>query len=295
MNKPIFFVLTSIFLLLIAVGLVLLFVGSGARPQEFDGQRALADVAYQMSLGPRVAGTQAHEAAIDWMLDSLQAAGWQVGIQQSEVLGHSIQNVVAKRGSGTPWIILGAHYDSRMLADQDADPVLAQQPVPGANDGASGVAVLLELARVIPDNYSGTVWIVMFDAEDNGGFQGWDWILGSRGFAASLESAPDAVIVVDMIGDADLQIYEERNSDQVLRKSIWDAASALGYGDLFIAEIKFSMLDDHTPFLERGIPAVDIIDFDYPYWHTSEDTLDKISASSLQAVGDTVLAWLLSR
>jgi Zn-dependent M28 family amino/carboxypeptidase len=98
-----------------------------------------------------------------------------------------------------------------------------------------------------------------------------------------------------MIGDADLNIYLEKNSNPELSAEIWAQAAALGYDEYFINEEKFSMLDDHTPFLENGIPAVDIIDFDYPYWHTTEDTANKVSVESLQIVGDTMLAWLSSK
>ena len=203
-----------------------------------------------------------------------------------------VRNVIAKRGTGAPWTILGAHYDSRLKADHDPDPANHDQPVPGANDGASGVAVLLEVARVLPEELEGEVWLAFFDVEDQGQLPGWDWILGSRALADSLEGKPDAVIVVDMIGDADLNIYQENNSDPGLTAEIWDIAARLGYADQFIPQTKFSMLDDHTPFLEKGIRAIDIIDFDYPYWHTIGDTADKVSASSLQAVGDTVLHWL---
>ncbi len=216
-------------------------------------------------------------------------------IQKTEMLGHPIQNVIAKRGSGKPWIILGAHYDSRLHANQDPDLAARELPVPGANDGASGVAALLELARVLPRDIDGQIWLVFFDAEDNGNIEGWDWILGSRAFADSLQSKPDGVVVLDMIGDADLNIYLEGNSDSALSAEIWQQAAELGHEDVFINSVKYSMLDDHSPFLARGIPAVDIIDFDYPYWHTRADTLDKISANSLQAVGETLLAWLLAQ
>jgi len=98
-----------------------------------------------------------------------------------------------------------------------------------------------------------------------------------------------------MIGDADLNIHYEGNSDIVIREEIWSAAAELGYGDIFIPTEKYNMLDDHTPFLEKGIPAVDIIDFDYAYWHTTEDTPDKVSAESLKVVGDTLRHWLAAQ
>jgi Zn-dependent M28 family amino/carboxypeptidase len=263
-------------------------------PVRFDGQRAYADVQTQVAFGARIPGSEGHAKVQEWMREELESAGWQVEVQESEALGHPIQNIVAKRGDASPQIILGAHYDTRMFADNDPDPANHSLPVPGANDGASGVAVLLELARVLPDD-TVPVWLVFFDAEDNGRIPGWDWILGSREFVRNNPLQPQAVVIVDMIGDADLNIYKERNSDPDLTGEIWAVANSLGYGSVFIPEYKFSVLDDHTPFLEAGIPAVDIIDFDYPYWHTVQDTPDKVSAESLQAVGETVQAWVMGR
>ena len=98
-----------------------------------------------------------------------------------------------------------------------------------------------------------------------------------------------------MIGDADLNIFMERNSDQLLTEEIWGIAATLGYENRFIPEQKYQIIDDHLPFVQAGIPAVDIIDFDYPFWHTVEDTIDKVSPESLEIVGDVVLAWLLGR
>jgi glutaminyl-peptide cyclotransferase len=250
-------------------------------------------VEYQVSLGPRLPGSAAHAQAVDWMLAELQNAGWSSEVQETQLMGHPIRNVIAKRGQGEPWLIIGAHYDSRFWADEDPDPNNHRQPVPGANDGASGVGVLLELARTLPADLDKQIWLVFFDTEDQGRIPDWDWILGSRAFVDALESTPDAVMVIDMIGDADLNIYMERNSDPELTQSVWAKAAELGYSDQFITEPRHAMLDDHTPFIERGIPSVLLIDFDYPYWHTLEDTPDKISAQSLQAVGDTVTAWLL--
>jgi len=257
----------------------------------FDGQRAYEDVQTQVAFGPRIPGSKSHAQVQEWMREQLESAGWQVEIQESESLGHPIQNIVAKRNDEPPQILLGAHYDSRMFADNDPDTANHTQPVPGANDGASGVAVLLELARTLPDE-SPDVWLVFFDAEDNGNIEGWNWILGSREFVRINRTQPRAAVIVDMIGDADLNIYRERNSNAQLTDEIWDVAQTLGYEDVFIPEHKYSMLDDHTPFLEAGIPAVDLIDFDYPYWHTLADTPDKVSPKSLEAVGKTLWTWI---
>ncbi|MGZ9221248.1 MAG: M28 family peptidase [Anaerolineales bacterium] len=263
-------------------------------PLTFNGQRAYADVETQVAFGPRLPGSEGHAMIREWMREELVAASWQVEVQESEALGHPIQNIVAKRSAEAPQIIIGAHYDSRIFADQDPDPSQHTNPVPGANDGASGVAVLLELARTLPEDTQ-PIWLVFFDAEDNGNIEGWDWILGSREFVRNNPVQPRAVIIVDMIGDADLNIYKERNSDPALTDEVWETAKRLGYQNKFIPEYKHSMLDDHTPFLQAGMPAMDIIDFDYPYWHTTHDTPDKVSAESLLAVGETLRVWVMQQ
>jgi glutaminyl-peptide cyclotransferase len=294
--------------LYILIGLILILALGGFRfgqlraaqkallPLSFSGERALKDIEKQLKFGPRIPGTPGHDLIVEWMVSELQRYGWETTIQDTEVMGIPVRNVIGKRGNhnhSTPWLVLGAHYDTRMYADEDRDPEKRGEPVPGANDGASGVAVLLELARVLPKDLPGEMWLVFFDAEDNGRIPGWDWILGSRAFVAALEEHPDAALVVDMIGDADLQIYYERSSDQDMLQSIWRQAARLGYSQ-FIPEPKYHMLDDHTPFLQAGIRAGVLIDFDYPYWHTTEDTLDKVSADSLEAVGRTLQEWLVN-
>ena len=257
----------------------------------FDGQRAYADVQTQVAFGPRIPGSDGHAQVQAWMREELESAGWQVEVQESEALGNPVQNVIARRNAESPQIILGAHYDTRIFADNDPDYANHTKPVPGANDGASGVAVLLELARTLPKD-TVNVWLVFFDAEDNGRIEGWDWILGSREFVRKNVFQPHAVVIVDMIGDADLNIYKEQNSNSALTDEIWATAKSLGYESQFVPEYKYSMLDDHTPFLEAGIPAVDLIDFDYPYWHTIEDTPDKVSSESLEVVGKTLWTWI---
>jgi len=251
------------------------------------------DVVYQVSLGPRSPGSPAHAQVQQYILSELDKAGWTAEIISTQYGGQTIQNIIAKqRPDSRPGIILGAHYDTRFTADRDPDPGKRNLPVPGANDGASGVAVLLELSRSLKANYKDEIWLVFFDAEDNGRIPGWDWILGSRSFVDELDGQPDAAVIVDMVGDADLNLYYEKKSDPQLSQQIWEQAAKLGYGDVFIPQLKHSIIDDHVPFLEAGIPAVDIIDIDYPYWHTTADTVDKTAPASLQAVGDTLLSWL---
>jgi glutaminyl-peptide cyclotransferase len=259
--------------------------------KQFDPQRAYDDIKYQLSLGPRTAGSQAHKQVRSYISSELESAGWQVDEPEQELDGKSIYNIIGKRGNGDQWVIIGAHYDSRMFADRDPDQSLRNQAVPGANDGASGVAVLLELGRTLSKNLNMTIWLVYFDAEDNGTIPGYDWIMGSQVFVQNLENKPDKVIIIDMIGDKDLTIYQELNSDQSLTASIWSVANELGYNQ-FKPAPKNRILDDHVPFIDAGIPAVDIIDIDYPYWHTTQDTLDKVSAQSLKAVGETLTNYL---
>jgi len=258
---------------------------------DFDGERALADVAKQVALGSRVPGSQAHREAGDWILGQLQQAGWTTEVQEFEHRGVRLRNLIARAGPEAPGgILLGTHYDTRPQADRDAVSPMAA--VPGANDGASGVAVLLELARVLPkERLRVPLQLVFFDGEDSGRLDGWPWAVGSTEFVRQGNKLPARAVIVDMVGDADLQLYLEGNSDPELAAEIWAVAREAGMS-AFIAEPGRNIIDDHVPFLDAGIPAIDIIDIDYPYWHTTEDTLDKVSAASLAQVGETLLAWL---
>jgi len=284
-----------LFRLLLAAGAGLLGLLACARPTPapavFDGQRAYTWVEQQCALGPRVTGSPARDAALQLLRDTLEAQGWTVEEQAFDYRGVTVRNLLAWRGEG-PAVLLGAHYDSRAAADQE-DPT---RPVPGANDGASGVAVLLELARVLDLDWGQRrVYLAFFDAEDNGELQAWPWSVGAEAMAADWEargySPLEQVVVVDMVGDADLQLYFDAHSDPELRAALWTLAAELGYS-AFIPQVKYAMIDDHLPFARRGIPAVDIIDFDYPYWHTTQDTPDKVAPASLEAVGRVLETWL---
>lgn len=283
--------------LCLPVGLTLLVGCSPLRmrqPEAFDGERALAMVAEQVDFGPRPPGSEALDQTRLWIESELEAAGWGPSRQSFDYQGVTLVNLVASNAAHGPLIVLGAHYDTRPVADQDPDP--AAGAVPGANDGASGVAVLLELARVVkPTELACSLEIAFFDGEDSGGLGGWEWIVGSTHYADSLPAAPSAVVVVDMVGDRSLQLPRELNSNADLQSEIWQVAEELGYQDSFLDRPGYSMLDDHTPFLRKGWPAVDIIDFDYPAWHTTDDGLAEISADSLQTVGRTLQVWLQRR
>ncbi|MBI3945099.1 MAG: M28 family peptidase [Armatimonadetes bacterium] len=272
--------------------------GTGAsRPAvdapEFDGERAMQWLRRQVEIGPRVPGTETHREA-----RRVLAAALGPGTREQEftyLAPHTVVqmvNLIARFGpEESDRILLCAHWDTRPFADQDPDPANRSKPVPGANDGASGVAVLLEMARLFraaPPPVGVTV--VLFDGEDWGRTLE-TMFIGSRYFAEHPVGGPFRYgILLDMVGDADLQIYRERHSQDrapAVVDRVWRAAEELGI-EHFRPSVRHTIEDDHIPLLQRGIPVIDVIDFDYPYWHTVEDTPDKCSARSLKLVGDVV-------
>jgi Zn-dependent M28 family amino/carboxypeptidase len=236
----------------------------------------------------------------DWIRQELEAQGWAVEMHEFVWNETPVRNLIARVGEegetqgGGGAILLGAHYDTRLVADQDPDPNRRGEPVIGGNDGASGVAVLLELARVLDkQKLTSPLWLAFFDAEDNGRLPGWElWGIGSTRLAedwAAAGTLPAAMILVDMIGDEDQRIPMEANSDLVLSQAIFDLAAEMGYEEWFPATPGPAIIDDHIAFVQRGVPSVDLIDFDYPYYHTTADTCDKLSAASLERVGRLLL------
>lgn len=260
---------------------------------SFDGERAYEHLLTQMDFGPRYPGSTGHIDTGNWIGSQLTALGWTMDDQRFTYHEIDGRNIIARANEGAgPIVVIGAHYDTRRIADQTPG---SSDPVPGAVDGASGVAVLVELARSLDlADIPREIWLVFFDMEDNGGggIEGWEYIVGSRYMAANLSETIDAMIVVDLVGDADQQIYLEGFSDPDLSGEVWSVAAGLGYGDAIIGEYRHTVNDDHVPFARLGVPAVLMIDMDYPYWHTVEDTADKASTESLQRVGRTIEAWL---
>ena len=272
---------------------------------EFNEKNAFQYLEKQCEFGARVPGTEAHSKCRDYLVATLQKYADRVmqqpfqAIMKQDKRSVTCYNIIANfNSSKTNRILLCAHWDSRPWADRDPDPANHKKPVLGADDGASGVAVLLEIARIInitPPKYG--VDIVFFDAEDFGTYgQNDTWALGSKQFAqnAIRNYHPEFAILLDMIGDADQQIYIEQNSYQYARKivdRVWKIADQMGIHE-FIPELKFDVYDDHLNLLEIGIPAVDIIDFEYQYWHTVEDTPDKCGPKSLDNVGRVLLGVL---
>lgn len=262
------------------------------RAGKFDGKIAYQHVTEQLKIGARATGTRTGTAAGEYIISKLKDAGWEMEVQNFVYHDTPARNIIARAGSGAVGII-GTHYDTRRVADNDPDPALRAQPMPGANDGASGVGVLLELARVLDKSkLNQQIWLVFFDAEDDGRLDGWDFGAGAQYMAQHLTVSPAWMITVDMVGDSDQQIYMERNSTPDLQNKLFAIADKLGYKNYFIPRYKWSIVDDHTPFVQLGIPATVIIDFDYPYWHTTQDTGDKISSASLERVGRVVQAYV---
>ncbi len=272
---------------------------------DFNEQNAFQHLEKQCEFGARVPGTEAHLKCRDYLIETLRKYADRVTQQPFKALIESgkssvtCYNIIANfHPDKTRRVLLCAHWDTRPWADRDPDPINHKKPVPGANDGASGVAVLLEIARIIditPPKFG--VDIVFFDAEDFGVYgQNDTWALGSKQFAQNIVKSyhPEFGILLDLIGDADQQLYIEQNSYQYARKivdRVWNIAEQMGIPE-FIPEVKFDVYDDHLNLLEIGIPAIDIIDFEYQYWHTVEDTPDKCSPQSLGNVGRVLLRVL---
>lgn len=274
-----------------------------AERPAFDGKRAFADLEKQVSFGPRVPGTPGHRQCLDWLIEQLEKTADRVEIQTfTQVVGgkslrlYNIFGIFNENASKR--IMLCAHWDTRPTADEELDPAKRRQPILGANDGASGVAVLLELARQFKVKRPDVgVIIALWDGEDYGPDVN-SMLLGSRYFAKNMgKLRPTYGILLDMVGDRDLQIYKEVNSVQAapqLVERVWRIAGELGYRKYFPDAVKYAIIDDHIPLIEAGVPCIDLIDFDYPYWHTLEDTVDKCSPEALQVVGEVVAALVYS-
>jgi len=278
----------------------------------FAEGRAWRDLKAQVAFGPRVPGTPAHRKTRDWLVEQLSKAGAKVTLQPfSHVLRkRSVEmwNILAEipgTGAGpTEQVLLAAHWDTRPTADKDPDIENRKLPIDGANDGASGVAVLLEIARQLKASpISRDVVIALFDGEDYGPSSA-DMYLGSKYYANNLPAKkPDWGILLDMVGDKKLTIYREPNSERyakVVNDRIFRAARELcyirtGHGSGFVNSLySIALDDDHIPLNNAGIPTADLIDFDYPAWHTLGDTVDACSSESLKIVGRVVLQALRS-
>lgn len=288
----------------------------------FSGDSALAYAHAQVGFGPRVPGTPGHRQAGDWIVgqmraraDSVEEQRWTHVTQRGDTL--PMRNIIARfRPELTERVLYVTHWDTRPTADSDRNLGARQRPIAGANDGASGVGLLVALAdalRKTPPTVG--VDLLFVDGEDWGAFEDWgdetknkDVLIGSQYFASRMPATykPIFGVVWDMVGDKSLQIYPEGHSlsaaPEVVTR-VWGVAQELGYGKYFINEPKRGITDDHLPFIRKGLRVIDVIDIDYcldgrtdcggdasnNLHHTSLDTMDKVSAKSLQIVGDVAL------
>ena len=264
----------------------------------FEAQRAFEILKKQCEFGPRPPGSPAHRETQNYLFAELKKYANIVVLQPHQYTADGVtlqlNNILAEFGppSGET-LLLAAHWDTRPFADRDPKPENQDKPILGANDGASGVAVLLEIARVLKQQLPPRrIIIVLFDGEDYGRSVE-DMFIGSRFFAQNLGKwKPDYGILLDMVGDKDLSIPIERyswNANREFTELIWRRAAALGLAP-FQQRVGAAILDDHVPLIKAGIPMVDIIDFTYPYWHTVEDTVDKCSPKSLEVVATLVIS-----
>jgi len=277
--------------------------GAGSGGHEFKGEQAFEYLRQQVAFGPRIPGTPAHEQTADWILGRVRASADTVVVQEfthvtrRKVTLH-LRNLLARfRPAATERVLFLAHWDTRPHADQSANLGAQRMPVPGANDGASGVAVLLGVADALKAKPPAVgVDLLFVDGEDYGDFaDSTDVLIGSRYFAAHQPAGypPIYAVLFDMVGDKNLDIYYEGNSQMMAPEvvdRVWRVARELGYGRYFLPGVKHTLIDDHVSLQRAGVHAIDVVDFDYPYWHTTDDTIDKVSAASLQIVGDVAVA-----
>jgi hypothetical protein len=289
----------------IAAALVLAACGEKEPPREFDGASAFKYVEQQLAFGYRIPGTEGHQRMAAWLdsmararTDSVIVQRWTHVTKQGDSL--PLQNVIARYNPGAEKRILFlAHWDTRPKADGAQSPD-SSAAVTGANDGASGVALLLGVMDVLkrsPPPATLGVDILFTDGEDYGQFDEpyADVLIGARYYAAHQPPGPKPLYAVlwDLVADKDLQIYQEGNSvtgaPEVVNL-VWEAARDLGYGKIFVDTPKHVLTDDHIELQKAGIRAIDVVDFDYPAHHTPFDTIDKVSGASLQIVGDVAVA-----
>lgn len=296
----------------------------------FNADSAYEFCAVQCAFGPRTMNSEAHEQCAQWIQQKFEQYGYQVTLQKADLKGYDgtvlkSTNIiatapvrsVATQSQPAPRIFICAHWDSRPWADNDPDEANWRKPVMAANDGASGVAVMLELARMLQQNDSVRLAVdfICFDAEDWGVPQ-WEedinsdsWALGAQYWAASDEAKSKTyqyAILLDMVGGQGARFYREYYSMRYARnivERVWQAANTAGYGSIFPYKDGGGVTDDHVPVNEKaGIPCIDIINH-YPdceqssfgpTWHTVSDDMQHIDRNTLQAVGQTLVQFIYS-
>lgn len=267
--------------------------GASAR---FDSQRAAGIVSFLAALGPRTAGSDALAVTAERIEQELHASGWQVETQSFDLAGVSRRNIVARAGSGPPIALVGVHYDASPLADRDPNEASRVLPAPGANDGASGVAVLLELARTLDlESLPGQVWLVFFDGQYDAA--GAPSAAGVRAFIDQTDRAsrpPDALLL-DLLGGVAQQFSIDPAADPALSRQLWNLAEQLGYGGWFAPEQGAGLELGQTALQAAGLPTAVIAGSNYRAYRTLQDTPEQIDPQGLARVGRVLQAFLESR
>ena len=293
--------------------LIFLTISCGTGAPDFDEDRAYDYLVAQCDLGPRNPGSEGYYACLDLMINELDQTADEIILQefsyqeQRYKKKYDLQNVIARFNPDAEFqTIISCHWDTRPWADQEEKRRDKEQPIIGANDGASGVAVLLELAKVMGANPPPIgVNLVFFDGEDMGvPGENETYCQGSRFFAKNLPiPKPNEAINLDMVGDKQLILPIERYSlayHPELVRYLWDRASDMGL-DAFIGRVDYAIYDDHIPLNEiAGIPSINLIDFKYPnsyanFWHTMDDIPENCSSESLGQVGDLMVDYIYNR
>lgn len=281
--------------------------GAATPPQrEFDGARALERARAQLAFGPRIPGSDGHAAMATWLDSAVHATADSVMVQRWQhvtLTGDSVPmvNVMARfNPAATKRILYFAHWDTRPIADSDSSRDKTA-PVPGANDAASGVSILLGVADALKAKKLTSIGVdlVFVDGEDFGKFEGdyHDVLIGSRYLASHLAKGakPDFAVLFDMVGAKEARIRREGYSSIAapdVVDQVWSVAERMGYGHIFIQEAGQALIDDHKSLIDAGIRTIDIIGWPYHEWHTPDDTLDKLSVETLEAVGNVAIAVL---
>lgn len=279
-------------------------VASSGDARPFSGDKAFEYAKAQVDMGPRITGSRVNEELKEWFSQELRSNGWHVVIQpfttnnQTEAVNLIARN--RKEVDNRPAILIGAHFNTRNVADQDENLANRDKPYPGANGGASGPALLLELARRIkPQELNLRLCLAFFDGGDNAGLNGWEPAEGSSYFIDTIDdfeelkscASPQAVIILDLVG-ADAPLSFEATSDQAISSSLRETADKLNYSNGFAAENGGTILGDQLPFARNGIPTAFILDPNYPYRHTMSDTLDKLDREAMERIGRTLQTWI---
>ena len=276
----------------------------------FNATNAYNFIQKQVDLGPRYPGSRGIENVRQLIaLKLLPTEKWNITYQNFSKKWNdqdvTLVNIICTPGPNLtqPAFLLMAHYDTRLWADHDPNLAKRKEPVLGANDGASGVAVVLELGRVLFEEYQYTNFrLIFFDGEDQGDIWGWNWLLGSRFYVESEEFRSQNLsfaILFDMVAGINATFKREKNSDQYagrLVTKIWNKADALGFSKFFVNQTGYRIIDDHLPFIEHNIPALDIIDdFSHRFkpWHTTFDNMTFIDTNTIEAVGLTLESVLI--